>query len=117
MSNDKWERVSLENDLPAPSRIACAAKTINSCAKRRVLGLSQLQLEWRGQDAQSETEQSDHFASLGDFNGRAVHRGNNSAAISRLSGTPQPASCPANQNCSLAKHYDNCSELNRFVGI
>ena len=37
-------------------------------SKRRVLSFKpQLRLEWRGQDGQSETEQPDHFASLGDF--------------------------------------------------
>src|SRR5260221_14468682 len=36
-------------------------------SKRRVLSLKpQLRLEWRGQDGQSETEQPDHSASLGD---------------------------------------------------
>src|ERR1700730_4922239 len=36
-------------------------------SKHRVLSLkSQLRLEWQGQDGQSETEQPDHFASLGD---------------------------------------------------
>src|SRR5258708_11024504 len=36
-------------------------------SKRRVLNLKpQLRLEWRGQDGQSETEQPDHSASLGD---------------------------------------------------
>jgi hypothetical protein len=36
-------------------------------SKHRVLSLKpQLRLEWRGQDGQNETEQPDHFASLGD---------------------------------------------------
>src|SRR5229473_3636068 len=36
-------------------------------SKRRVLSFKpQLRLEWRGQDGQKETEQSDHSASLGD---------------------------------------------------
>jgi hypothetical protein len=36
-------------------------------SKHRVLGVKpQLRLEWRGQDGQSETEQPDHPASLGD---------------------------------------------------
>src|SRR5256885_13946118 len=36
-------------------------------SKHRVLSLKpQLRLEWRGQDRQSETEQPDHSASLGD---------------------------------------------------
>src|SRR5258705_9588665 len=36
-------------------------------SKHRVLSLkSQRRLEWRGQDGQSETEQPDHSASLGD---------------------------------------------------
>src|SRR6266436_6970003 len=36
-------------------------------SKHRVLSFKpQLRLEWRGQDGQSETEQPDHFASLGD---------------------------------------------------
>ncbi|HVI78466.1 MAG TPA: hypothetical protein VM715_09955 [Candidatus Acidoferrum sp.] len=37
-------------------------------SKHRVLSFKpQLRLEWRGQDGKSETEQPDHFASLGDF--------------------------------------------------
>ena len=37
-------------------------------SKRRILSFKpQLRLEWRGQDGKSETEQPDHFASLGDF--------------------------------------------------
>src|SRR5882672_3963387 len=40
---------------------------IQLMSKRRVLSFKpQLRLEWRGQDGQSETEQSDHSASLGD---------------------------------------------------
>lgn len=36
-------------------------------SKHRVLGFKPyLRLEWRGQDGQSETEQPDHSASLGD---------------------------------------------------
>src|SRR6202790_652033 len=36
-------------------------------SKHRVLSFKpQLRLEWRGQDGQSETEQPDHSASLGD---------------------------------------------------
>src|ERR1019366_6619265 len=36
-------------------------------SKHRVLSLKpQLRLEWRGQDGQNETEQTDHSASLGD---------------------------------------------------
>src|SRR3984957_20871109 len=36
-------------------------------SKHRVLSLKpQLRLEWRGQDGQNETEQSDHSASFGD---------------------------------------------------
>src|ERR1700745_235568 len=36
-------------------------------SKRRVLSFKpQLRLEWRGQDGQSETEQPNHSASLGD---------------------------------------------------
>jgi hypothetical protein len=36
-------------------------------SKHRVLGFKpQLRFEWRGQDGQSETEQPDHSASLGD---------------------------------------------------
>src|SRR6202045_966160 len=36
-------------------------------SKHHVLSLKpQLRLEWRGQDGQSETEQPDHSASLGD---------------------------------------------------
>jgi hypothetical protein len=36
-------------------------------SKHRVLSFkSQLRLEWRGQDGQSETEQPDHSANLGD---------------------------------------------------
>src|SRR5499427_3689627 len=38
-------------------------------SKHRVLGFKpQLRLEWRGQDGQSEAEQPDHPASLGDSN-------------------------------------------------
>jgi hypothetical protein len=38
-------------------------------SKLCVLGFKpQLRLEWRGQDGQSETEQPDHSASLGDSN-------------------------------------------------
>jgi hypothetical protein len=38
-------------------------------SQRRILGFKpQLRPEWRGQDAQSEAEQSDHPASLGDSN-------------------------------------------------
>src|SRR4051794_23958276 len=37
-------------------------------SKRRVLSFKpQLRLEWRGQNGQTETEQPDHSASLGDF--------------------------------------------------
>src|SRR5882672_10562197 len=40
---------------------------IQLMSKRRVLSFKpQLRLEWRGQDGQNETEQSDHSASLGD---------------------------------------------------
>src|SRR6202045_4745023 len=40
---------------------------IQLMSKHRVLSLKpQLRLEWQGQDGQSETEQPDHFASLGD---------------------------------------------------
>src|SRR6266849_3702284 len=40
---------------------------IQLMSKRRVLSFEpQLRLEWRGQDGQNETEQSDHSASLGD---------------------------------------------------
>jgi hypothetical protein len=36
-------------------------------SKHRVLSLKpQLRLEWRGQDGQNETEQTNHSASLGD---------------------------------------------------
>jgi hypothetical protein len=36
-------------------------------SKHRVLGFKpQLRFEWRGQDGQSETEQPDHSANLGD---------------------------------------------------
>src|SRR5882672_6108039 len=44
-----------------------APQDIQLMSKHRVLSLKpQLRLEWRGQDGQSETEQPDHFASLGD---------------------------------------------------
>ena len=44
-----------------------APHDIQLMSKHRVLSLkSQLRLEWQGQDGQSETEQPDHFASLGD---------------------------------------------------
>src|SRR6267142_4875663 len=40
---------------------------IQLMSKHRVLSFKpQLRLEWRGQDGQNETEQSDHSASLGD---------------------------------------------------
>jgi hypothetical protein len=40
---------------------------IQLMSKRRVLSFEpQLRLEWRGQDGQNETKQSDHSASLGD---------------------------------------------------
>jgi hypothetical protein len=40
---------------------------IQLMSKHRVLSLKpQLRLEWRGQDGQNETEQTDHSASLGD---------------------------------------------------
>jgi hypothetical protein len=52
------------------SRIATrqpAPQDIQLMSKHRVLSLKQqLRLEWRGQDGQSETEQPDHSASLGD---------------------------------------------------
>src|SRR6266849_1594999 len=44
-----------------------APQDIQLMSKHRVLSLEpQLRLEWRGQDGQSETEQPDHSASLGD---------------------------------------------------
>jgi len=44
-----------------------APQDIQLMSKYRVLSLKpQLRLEWRGQDGQSETEQPDHSASLGD---------------------------------------------------
>ena len=44
-----------------------APQDIQLMSKRRVLSLKpQLRLEWRGQDGQSEAEQPDHSASLGD---------------------------------------------------
>jgi hypothetical protein len=44
-----------------------APQDIQLMSKHRVLSLKpQLRLEWRGQDGQSETEQSNHSASLGD---------------------------------------------------
>src|SRR5882762_9362640 len=43
-----------------------APQDIQLMSKRRVLSFEpQLRLEWRGQDGQNETEQSDHSASLG----------------------------------------------------
>src|SRR3981081_1630632 len=40
---------------------------IQLMSKQRVLSFKpQFRLEWRGQDAQNETEQTDHSASLGD---------------------------------------------------
>ncbi|MGA7579934.1 MAG: hypothetical protein WBW59_01340, partial [Pseudolabrys sp.] len=59
-----------------PAIAVCESNTATQLApqnnqlmsKRRVLSFKpQLRLEWRGQDGQSETEQPDHFASLGDF--------------------------------------------------
>jgi hypothetical protein len=44
-----------------------APHDIQLMSKHRILGFKpQLRLEWRGQDGQSETEQPDHSASLGD---------------------------------------------------
>src|ERR1700709_708115 len=44
-----------------------APQDIQLMSMHRVLSLEpQLRLEWRGQDGQSETEQPDHSASLGD---------------------------------------------------
>ena len=44
-----------------------APQDIQLMSKHRVLSFKpQLRLEWRGQDGQSETEQPDHSASLGD---------------------------------------------------
>jgi hypothetical protein len=44
-----------------------APQGIQLMSKHRVLSLKpQLRLEWRSQDGQSETEQPDHSASLGD---------------------------------------------------
>ena len=44
-----------------------APHDIQLMSKHRVLSLKpQLRLEWQGQDGQSETEQPDHSASLGD---------------------------------------------------
>src|SRR5260370_34178091 len=44
-------------------------------SKHRVLSFKpQLRLEWRGQDGQSETEQPDHSASLGDSITSAIQR-------------------------------------------
>src|SRR3954453_3929459 len=59
-----------------PAIAVCESNTATQLApqnnqlmsKRRVLSFKpQLRLEWRGQDGQSETEQPDHSASLGDF--------------------------------------------------
>src|SRR6476660_3773763 len=59
-----------------PAIAVCESNTATQLApqnnqlmsKRCVLSFKpQLRLEWRGQDGQSETEQPDHFASLGDF--------------------------------------------------
>src|ERR1700737_1250988 len=73
---------------------------IQLMSKHRVLSLKpQLRLEWRGQDGQSETEQPDHSASLGDSEATStrikfsVHTG----ARSTFSGQPcnlcVPTSC------------------------
>src|ERR1700731_4446819 len=44
-----------------------APQDMQLMSKHRVLSFKpQLRLEWRGQDGQSETEQPDHSASLGD---------------------------------------------------
>jgi hypothetical protein len=59
-----------------PAIAVCESNTATQLApqnnqlmsKRRILSFKpQLRLEWRGQDGKSETEQPDHFASLGDF--------------------------------------------------
>src|SRR5260370_42452291 len=66
-------------------------------SKHRVLSLKpQLRLEWRGQDGQSETEQPDHSASLGDSItsstriGFSVHTGAASSAKSHFDLRPNP---------------------------
>src|SRR6476620_3022786 len=58
-------------------------------SKHRVLSLKpQLRLEWRGQDGQSETEQPDHSASLGDsFTSSTGIRFSVHTPASRISGT------------------------------
>src|ERR1700687_767819 len=79
-------------------------------SKHRVLGFKpQLRLEWRGQHGQSEIEQPDHSASLGDSITSStrirfpVHTGIEDAASSSAANTASPtapsltgaASCPS----------------------
>src|SRR5260370_4453124 len=80
-----WRRIGGTITLPHwPERIGCERSAARASAapdatmqptlqdnqlmsKHRVLSFKpQLRLEWRGQDGQNETEQSDHSASLGD---------------------------------------------------
>src|SRR5258707_1822121 len=63
-------------------------------SKHRVLSFKpQLRLEWRGHDGQSETEQPDHSASLGDSItsstriGFSVHTVSNSRPSGRMIGS------------------------------
>src|SRR5712671_4218426 len=70
---DQWKPAIQQDKEPAimvrepDATMQPTPQDIQLMSKRRVLSFKpQLRLEWRGQDGQNETEQSDHSASLGD---------------------------------------------------
>jgi hypothetical protein len=70
---DRWKPAIQLDKEPAilvrepDATLQPAPQNIQLMSKHRVLSFKpQLRLEWRGQDGQSETEQPDHSASLGD---------------------------------------------------
>ena len=70
---DRWKPATQLDEEPAimvgepDATLQPAPQDNQLMSKHRVLSLKpQLRLEWRGQDGQSETEQPDHSASLGD---------------------------------------------------
>src|SRR5262249_53759833 len=72
---DRWKPVIQLNEEPTikvrePNATTPPAPQDNQLmSQRRILGFKpQLRPEWRGQDGQSEAEQPDHHASLGDSN-------------------------------------------------